>query len=80
MWALVSLELVLELEVWLIVSIFAIQPSILANYLLVLLYWSFDHKQVEELGLLARLVVEASFQLGLLSTEIILRLETGKTI
>ena len=41
-----------------------------ANYLLVLLlHWGFDYRQVEKLGLLiARLVVGASSQLGLLFT------------
>jgi len=60
MWALVSLKLVLRLGVWLTVSIFASQPSILANCSLVLsLQWNFDHEQVAELSLLeVRLVVE----------------------
>jgi len=45
MWALVLLELVLEPEVWLAISVFASQPSILANCLLVLLLqWGFDHE------------------------------------
>ena len=54
----------------------------LANYLLVLLLWqSFDCKQVEEVSLLdVRLVAEASSQLELLSTETILRPGIDKTI
>ena len=69
-WALVLLELVLELGIWLAVSVFVIWPSMSANYLLVLLlHWGFDYRQVEKLGLLiARLVVGASSQLGLLFT------------
>jgi len=61
MWALVLLELELELVVWLAVSVFVIQLSMLANCSLVLLlYQSFDHEQVEKLDLLvARLVVRA---------------------
>ena len=82
MWALVSLELVLGLEVWLAVSIFASQLSISANYLLVLLlWWSSNYKKVEELGLLdVRLVVKVFFQLEWLSVEIVLRLRIGKTV
>ena len=57
----------------------------LANCSLVLLLQqSFDHEWVEEVNLLAiKLVVglaEASFQLGSLSTETILRPGTGKTV
>jgi len=49
--------------------------------LVLLLYWSFNCEQVIELDLLvAELVVGASSQLGLLSTETILGLETGETI
>jgi len=45
MWALVSLELGLGLGVWLAISVFVMQPSILANYLLVLSLWQgFDYK------------------------------------
>ena len=52
-WAWVFLELVLELGVWLVLRVFASWPSTLANYSLVLLLqWSFDHKWVEEVGLL----------------------------
>jgi len=60
--------------------------SMLANYSLVLsLWWNFDHKQVKEVGLLdvrlvIRLVMEIPFQLGLLSTEMILVLEIDKTV
>jgi len=49
----------------------------LANCLLakLLLYYSFDHEQVEELSLLvAGLVAEASFQLKPLPVEIVLGL------
>ena len=38
MWALVLLALILELEVWLALRVFASQLSMLANYLLVLLF------------------------------------------
>ena len=61
-------------------------PSILANYLLVLLLqWDFDHKQVKEVGLLdvrlvIELVAEVFSQLESLSIEMILRLEIDKTI
>jgi len=60
--------------------------STLANYSLVLLLQQgLDHEQVEDVGLLVILLlvlrlVEASSQLGLLSTETILRPETGKTV
>ena len=62
-WALVSLELELGLEVWLVVSMFAIWPSVLANCLLVklLLYQSFDYKWVEKLGLLVMELVIGAF-------------------
>ena len=81
--ALVLFELELGLEVWLAVSVFAIQLSISANCSLVsLLCQDFDHEQVEKLDLLiARLiVVGASSQLGSLSTEMILGPETGRTV
>jgi len=58
----------------------------LANCLLVLLFqWSFDHEQVEEVGLLAVIslvigLVGASSQLGSLSAGMILRPETGKAV
>jgi len=53
--------------------------------LLLLLRWSFDYEQVEEVGLLAvklviELVVGASFKLGLLSTGTILGPETGENV
>jgi len=76
MWALVPLELVLEIEIWLVLRVFARRPSTLANCLLVLsLQQDFNHEQVEEVSLLdvrlvIKLVVGASFQLGLLSTGI----------
>jgi len=82
--ALVPLELVLGLGVWLALRILASRSSILANCSLVLLLWQgFDYEQVEKVSLLAvklviRLVVETSFQLGLLSTEMILGPETDE--
>jgi len=61
--------------------------STLANCSLVLsLQWGFDHKQVEEVGLLAvivlvvGLVARAFFQLGSLSTGMILGPGTGKAV
>ena len=60
--------------------------SKLANCSLVFsLQWSLDCEQVEDVGLLAVVVlviglVRAFFQLGLLSTGIILRPRTGKTV
>ena len=66
MQTLVPLKLVLELEVWLALSVLTSWPSISANCSLVLLFqWSFDHEEVEEVGLLAvklviGLVVRAS--------------------
>ena len=67
MWALVSLELGLGLEVWLALRIFASWLSISANCLLVLLLqYDFDYEQVVEVDLLdvklvMGLVVGASF-------------------
>ena len=60
MQALVPLKLVLGLEVWLVLRVFASRPSTPANYSLVLsLQQSFDCEQVDELGLSrVRLVVE----------------------
>ena len=64
----------------------ASRPSTLASCSLVLsLRWGFDHKRVEEIGLLAvklviGLVVGASSQLGSLSAGTILGPGTGKTI
>ena len=84
--ALVSLVLVLEPGVWLELSILASQPSILANFLLVfLLQQGLDHEQVEDIGLLAILLLViglagASSQLGLLFTETILGPGTDKTV
>ena len=85
MWALVSLELVLGPEIWLVLRVFASQPSTLTNYSLVLLLWQgFDYEQVEEVGLLdvrlVGLVAGASSQLGLLSVGTILGPGTGKTV
>jgi len=86
MRALVPLELVLGLGVWLELSVLASQSSISANCSLVFLLWrGFDHEQVEEVGLLAvklvlGLVVRASSQLGSLSTGTILGLGIGKTV
>ena len=63
------------------------QPSMSANYSLVFsLWWSLDHEQVEDVGLLtvialvAGLVVGAFSQLGLLSTEMIFGPVTDKTV
>ena len=62
------------------------QPSILANCLLVfLLQQGLDHEQVEDIGLLAILLLviglaRAFSQLRLLSTETILGPETDKTV
>ena len=54
MWALVPLELVLGLGVWLALSVLISQPSMSANCsLILLLWWGFDYKQVEEVSLLA---------------------------
>ena len=86
MWALVPLELVLSAGVWLVLRVLASWPSTLANCLLVLLLWcGFDHEQVEDVGLLAILLlvlglVGTSFQLGLLSTGTILGLGTDETV
>ena len=80
MWALVPLKLVLELEIWLELRVFASWPSISANCLLVLLLqWNFDCEQVEEVDLLnVKLVMElvagASSKSGSLFTQ------TGETI
>ena len=63
-WALVPFRLKLRLRVWLILSMFTIQPSMLANYSFVelLIYWGFNCEQAEELGLLVtRLITEAFF-------------------
>ena len=85
-WALVPLELVLGLGVWLVLRVLASQPSTSASCSLVLsLWWSLDCERVEEVGLLATklvigLVVGASSQLGSLSTGTILGLGTGKTV
>ena len=75
------------LGVWLKLSVLASWPNTSANCSLVLLLWQgLDHERVENVGLLAvivlvvRLVAEASSQLELLSTEIILRPGTGKTV
>ena len=86
MQALVLLKLVLGLGVWLVLRVFASQPSILANYSLVLLLQqSFDCEQVDELGLsrvrlVVGLVAGTFSQLGSLSIGIILRLWIGETV
>ena len=85
-WVLVPLKLVLGLGIWLALRLFTSWPSMSANYLLVLLlWWNFDCKQIEEVSLLnirllVELVVRAFFQLGSLSIEMILRLGTGETV
>ena len=87
MQALVPLELVLGPGVWLVLRVLASWPSTLANRSLVLsLQQGFDHEWVEDMGLLAilllvlRLVVGASSQLGSLSAGTILGPGTGKTV
>jgi len=87
MQALVSLELVLGPGVWLVLRVWASRPSTSANCSLVLSLWrGFDYEQVEDVGLLAilllviGLVVEASSQLGSLSARTILGPGTGKTV
>ena len=86
MWALVPLELVLGPGVWLGLRVLASQPSTSASCSLVLLLRrGLDYERVEEVGLLAvklviGLVVRASSQLELLSTETILGPGTGKTV
>ena len=58
MQALVPLVLVLGLEVWLELRVLASQPSTLANCSLVLLLWQgLDHELVEDVGLLAILLL-----------------------
>jgi len=88
MQALVPLELVLGLGVWLVLRVLASRPSTLASCSLVLvlsLWQGLDCKWVEEVGLLAAklvlgLVVGAFSQLGSLSTGMILGPETGETV
>jgi len=86
MRALVPLELVFSPGVWLVLRVFASQPSTSANCSLVLLLWQgFDHERVEDMGLLAILLlvlglVGAFSQLGSLSAGTILGPGTGKTI
>ena len=81
MWALVSLELVLELGVWLALRVFVSQPSMSANCSLILSLWqTFDYEWVEVDLLDVRLVIGAFSQFGLLSVGTILGLEVGKTI
>ena len=89
MRALVPLELVLGVGVWLALRVLASQPSTLAScslVLVLLLQWGFDRERVENVGLLAilllvlGLVVGVSSQLGSLSTVIILGLGIGKTV
>ena len=86
MWALILLELVLGLGVWLALRMLASQPSTLANCLLVLLlWWYFNYEQVEDVGLLnvksvLGLVAEVSSQLESLFTVMILGPGIGKTV
>ena len=84
---LVLLILVLELGVWLESRILVGWLSMSANYSLVLLlWWGFDCERVEDVGLLAVIVlvvgllVGVSSQLGLLSAVTILGLGTGETV
>jgi len=86
MRTLVPLVLVLGLEVWLKLRVLASQLSTSANCSLVLsLRQGLDHEQVEDMDLLVILLLvlelaEVSSQLGSLSTEMILRPETGETV
>jgi len=86
MRALVPLVLVLGLGVWLELRVLASWPSILANCSLVSLLWQgLNHEWVEDVGLLAILLLvlglaEASSQLGSLSAGTILGPETGETV
>jgi len=69
-----------------VLRVLASQPSTSANCLLVLLLrQGFDHERVEDMGLLAILLLVlglagASSQLGSLSTGMILGPGTGKTV
>ena len=83
--ALVPLVLVLGPGVWLGLRVLASWLCTSASYSLVLLLWrGLDHKWVEDVGLLAVLLViglvGASSQLGSLSAGMILRPRTGKTV
>ena len=86
MWVLVPFELVLGLGVWLELRVLASRPSTLANYSLILsLQWGFDCEWVEDVGLLAILLLVlglagASSQLGSLSAGTILGLGIDKTV
>jgi len=88
MRALVPLELVLGLGVWLALRVLASRPSTLASCSLVLvlsLRRGLDCERVEEVSLLATklvmgLVVGASSQLGSLSAGMILGPGTGETV
>ena len=86
MWALVPLELLLGLGVWLELRVLASQPSTLANCSLVLsLWWGFDREWVEDVGLLVILLLVlglagAFSQLGSLSAETILGPGTGEIV
>jgi len=85
MQALVSLELVLDLGIWLTLMVLTSQPSTSANCSLVLsLHQGLDRERVEEVGLLAvKLVIGlagASSQLGSLSAGTILGTRTGETV
>ena len=86
MWALVPFKLVLDLGVWLELRVLASWPSTSANCSLVLLLrQSFDYEQVEDVSLLAILLLvlelaRAFSQLGLLSARTILGPGTSKTV
>ena len=83
MQALVLFELVLDPGVWLALRVLVSWPSTSANCLLVLsLRRSLDYEWVEKVCLLAikLVVVGASSQLGLLSTEIILGPGIGENV
>jgi len=86
MRALVPLELVLGVGVWLVLRVLASRLSTSANCSLVLsLRQGFDYERVEDVSLLAILLLVlglagASSQLGSLSTGMILGPGTGKTV
>jgi len=72
MRALVLLELVLGLRVWLELRVLASQPSTLANCLLVLsLRWGFDHERVEDVGFISYIIVSTRISGSILPIRII---------
>ena len=80
MWVLVFLGLYIEPGIWLALRLLAIQLRISASCLLVL-YQSFDYKQVKECcKILGWLITKLFFQLELLSVRTILKPEISKTV